>query len=457
MILFAGAALLIAVFFIITQRKGENSENKPETPQTGEIRITNLAEGSVKAIELKGEQDSLSIIRHDGKWVVNPEPLFTVLSTAMEEIDRTIRTLSAERIIEDAGQDLAPYGLTPPRVSVHAELADGADLNLYLGDPTPSKQAYYLKKEGDSRVYTIRAYKAEPFFYSVNDLRPDRLTPIDKEKITYIYMNNGREIELIPRDSDQYKLVAPFSAFIMTKPWRKPRGTDGEKLEALFQAIPFTLRIENFVDDNPKDLSPYGLAPPAAQLILKDQNATLHLLVGSTDGKGNAYVMESGSESVVAVAAESLSFLESTPFSLMDKFALIIDIDYVDRLVFSMGGRQTVAEIRRQQGAGENEETGTEYFIKGEPIQEKPFKSYYQKFIGLLLEAEHPEPGGSAEGKAPVITIAYDLNIPEKHAEISFFDFNRDFYEVSTSGGIEFLISKAQVEKAVAEAMELVE
>ena len=116
-------------------------------------------------------------------------------------------------------------------------------------------------------------------------------------------------------------------------------------------------------------------------------------------------------------------------------------------------------------GTGENGEPEEEYFLNGTSSEEQTFKKFYQKFIGLLLEAEHPAPGGSAKGEIPVLTVEYELNVPEKLASVTFFEFNRDFYAASavrgtgdggwTSGAVEFLISKSQLDKAVSEALEL--
>lgn len=444
-VIFGGIALLIAIFFILTARDPGKGVSETDAAPVETIRITDLEEGSIARIEINRADGGLELVRENGAWSLVPEPGFSLIPSALDDIAWNLRTLSAERVVDDS--NLTAYGLSAPRASINAVLSDGSPLILHLGDQTPSKQAFYVKKEGDSRIFTIRNYKAEPFFFTVNDLRPNRLTHIDKEKISYIYINTDRELEIIPLDREQIKFAAPFAAFMMTKPWRSPRATDAEKMQGFLDSIPFAFQIQEFVAEKAPDLGLYGLDTPSAEVVLMDHENTLHIFIGDRDGKGNYYVTEKGNENVVSVEEASLSFLNISPFRIMDKFALIVDIGFVDRFVLTSGGKKIAGEIVR--------DAVSEYRINGNSVEEKKFKQIYQKMIGLLLEAEHPSPHKRERGAETVAKIAYDLNLSEKEAAVSFFEYNRDFYAVETDGGIEFLISRGQVDKTIESAIEL--
>jgi hypothetical protein len=447
LIIFSAVAGLIVIFLLITSRENNREEGTGAEPEEI-VRITDLEEGVVVKIELEQREDSLTLEHDESGWTLVPEPPFPIKTASLVAIDRNLRTLIADRVVEESPEDLAQYGLAPPQVTVTGSTADSTEVIINIGDQTPSRQAYYVQKEGDPRVFTVRNYKAQTFFTSLRSLRPDRLTHIDTEQLTYLYLNNGQEVEIIPLDINRFPLVAPFSSFMMMKPWNHPRATDAEKMQALIDGIPFAFMIQNYESDDAEDLSLFGLDQPQGEVILRDQDNSLHFFVGNSDNAGNRYAVEHGSRTVLALAEEDLSFLNSRPFNLMDKFVLIINIDFVESFTLSTGGERYTAEIIREA------DTET-YFFDGTIVEEKPFKKYYQEAIGLVFEAEHPNPGPPAEGKIPAVVIDYELNIPQAEASVSFYDYNRDFYAADINGILEFLISKQQVIMTVQAAQEL--
>jgi hypothetical protein len=128
------------------------------------------------------------------------------------------------------------------------------------------------------------------------------------------------------------------------------------------------------------------------------------------------------------------------PFDLIDKFALLINIENVEHLSISGGEKNLNADIR-----GEGDDRF--YYLNGAKSEPSSFKAFYQALIGLIIDAEYPGPASQSED-AGELSIEYQLNTPPRE-RISFtlIPYNRDFYALMQGGAAEFLISRSQVRR----------
>jgi len=439
--------LLIAGFFIsrfLIEKKDEKSVSEEKEI----IRITDIPEGELKKIILTNSSGELVLAEKEGSWAVEPAPDFEITATEPADIERNFRTLTAERVIEENPESYADYGLDRPRGTALGIMEDNSEILIEIGNQIPSKRGYYVRKKGDTGVYSVSSYKASSLLSSIDDLRQKRLTHIDKEQITYLYIKDEKEIEILPRNAGDSIFIAPFSAFVMTKPYMQKRGVDEEKFSAFIETLPFSFTVSKFIDD-PGDLSQYGLDAPEKEFILEDAERRLHVLIGDEAEDGEIFCREADSQEVFTLNKRDLDFLSVKSFEITDKFALIINIDDVDRFILTRGEEKYTAEIRRTPPEDEESEPLENYYVNGREIEEKPFKAYYQKVIGLILDAENPEPG-KADGESDVL-IEYYLNTEPKYASLSFQPFNRDFYKAvrGSDSVTEFLVSIWQVDDAV--------
>ena len=458
-IIFAVIAALILSFFLITSRIKKKADLEREEGNTEVIKITDIAEGSVKTITLENPNGRFVFTKAGDSWQVDPEPPFDIIFTNIDTIERAIRLMTAVRVVEESADSLGPYGLSPSLGTVTADLEDGTQVVLYIGSMTPARSAYYVQKKGVNRVYTIRSYAAEPFLASLNEFRQMRLTHIDKETLQYLRIVSDRTMEFVLKDEEKDILTALFSSYVMKQPWTNRRGTDTEKFSAFIESIPFAFTVSEFIDDDPEDLGVYGLENPEKEFVLRDAERELHVLLGNAQ-EGYVFARENLSRPVFTLPSRDLTFMNRKPFDLTDKFALIINIDFVDRIRFTDGSETYTAEIKRKPGDEDDEET--EYYFNNSLVEEKPFKQFYQKIIGLLYDAENPEPQTvDDEGRLetlgyPTVTIEYDLNIEPGEAVLALYLFNRDFYAAARDGVSEFLLSRNQVETAIDAARNLV-
>ena len=350
----------------------------------------------------------------------------------------SMASLWVERTVDEEPADLSVYGLHDP-VRVALTDSSGKRVVYLLGDLTPSRGSYYLMEDGDPKVYSISSYTGEDMLLTLDKFRDRYIFPsIDLNAVMEIHLENGdTRIDIIPKpQSTPPHLSSGFTSLIITSPYKLTRGVDSQALDTLLTPLK-NLEVAEFVEDHPASLSPYGLDRPA-KLSMVTTEGKLDLLIGNQIG-GYNFAKLSGAPGVFVLSGLD-TVINVKPFSIIDKFPLLVNIDYVDHLTVSGGERPLRADFQGTKDEGV-------FFLDGKKAEEKSFKTWYQAVIGLLSDAEIPGPAEAPE-RTGVITIEYHLNTPPGgRASITLTPYNRDFYALTQEGTTEFLISRSQVNR----------
>jgi hypothetical protein len=434
----------------------------PPGPAGARIELSTREEPSLVTVRLRDRQEGpLEMLRKDGTWTVTGAPAVALDSAAAGELAYHFWSLTAERTVDENPSDLAQYGLEPPRATAEGLFSDGSTLGLLLGDPTPTKDGYYLQVRGDPKVYTVWSVVGEHLHWRLADLRDRTISPsIRAEEVTSLVIRRPRGvIEIAEKSPAEAKSsLYGFGRYRLVRPYGTPRSADGEKLQELLAAV-LAVDIADFVDDNPKDLAAYGLARPWAEVVVRDRQSTLGLRFGAEAGGGRRYLRVDGRPGVCAVDAARLAFLDTPAFALAEKFVLIPTIDNVDRIVITAGGATHTLAITRAPappGAeGDVAKPVESFTADGKPVAEDSFRRFYQRLVGIMIEGE----ARAAPGAVPEVRTRFVLGAAAAGAgaprsvEAAYLPSDRDFYAVSMAGATEFAVSRQQV-KAMRAALE---
>jgi hypothetical protein len=403
----------------------------------------------VKVVLSDRVEGALALEKKAEGWRASSSPAALLDGSRMDELASTFADLVAERTIDENPTDLGQYGLAPARARAEGSFSDGSVKTFLLGDLAPTGASYYLRVEGDPKVYTVWKSVAERFHWTLKDLRDRTIGPaINPDEVAYLRIAraDGSVVEISEKSADKKGSTQfGFSRYVMTRPYRHPRGVDIEKQTAFLNGA-LGIAIGDFVDDEP-DPAAYGLAKPWGEVLLRDTANTLRFQFGAKRKDGMFYFRIGGRPSVYAVEPEKLSFMSTPAFDLVDKFAFIPNIDDVDRLEITAGGATNVLTLARtekptQKEAGAADETATEYRVDGKIVEEGSFKEFYQKVIGLLVEGEVRSP---PSGK-PEVRTRYLLNKGAvRDVTVSYVPYDRDFYAVYVGDACDFAISKTQL------------
>ncbi|MGI6189114.1 MAG: DUF4340 domain-containing protein [Caldicoprobacteraceae bacterium] len=438
-------ALLAGVYLYITNRP----KAEPEDDSDEQIEISKFDKDSIVKMVLESAEGTLTLEKADDKWTVDYSRPVELKETAVDDIAYSFSSLYAERMIDENPEDLSVYGLDKPAVKATAYLKDGTVRVLYLGNKTPAGNTYYLMAEGDPKVYTVWMNHGEHFQYKLADIMEKKLTEIDTIELTYLKIEgkNIRTIEIESRP-DQTEEEAQFNIGIwkMVQPYSNPRSVSTDKFEKVLDAIS-ALSIEDIIEDDPADLSKYGLDDPAFELIVKDKENTLHLYFGDETEDGEDVYFKTANDNIVyTMRKNKTKFLETKPFEIVEKFAYIVNIDDVDKIIVEGRGKTHVITLTRETKKAEKEdeedEVITTYKVDGEEVEEKPFKKYYQSLIGLLADAENDR---QLEEQPEVKTTFFLNKGSVREVHVNYTPYDNDFYAVFVDGKSEFVISRQQV------------
>lgn len=438
--LLSGALLLL--------RKKPAEETAPPVER---YVLSDVTSAEMEKIVITSQKGTLVLKQENGTWRIDPEQPFAVDQFRLGLIVSNLRRVNIDRVVDETGDRRAEFGLENPQAKAEVFLTGGRKLTFYLGARIPTGGGYYLMMEGDPRICTVLSSYGEYFLSTAADLRDKELPGIVGEELTYFKLARaGKPAIEIQRRNDAM-VGLPFGHWAVTKPYELPMGVKWEEFQAILDAVG-ALRIDEFIDDNPTDLGRYGLAKPTAELEMRDEKNTLHLFFGTTvDGK--TYFKQAGSPAVMAMQAEKLDFLTVKPFDLIFRFAYIVDIKKVDRIVIEGHGKAYDLTLEQIPVEGDEETTNQIFWVNGQKIADEPFRQFYQVLIGMQVEGENDR---VLAEKPEVRTVFYLNTGDEREVVVSYVPYNDDFYAVFRNGRSEFVIHREQVENMLKKLAALV-
>ena len=439
-----------------------NSKEKELTFEKEIITVEETEEPKDKEDSDKEKADETSEPKTETVWKNTTYIPVKLDQSKVEDLTRTFSALTAEDLVEENPKDLSIYGLDKPAATGTAILDDGTKVVLYLGNKTAEGNTYYLMKDGDPKVYTVWSNHGERLSSSLSDFRDKSLPQIDTTAMTYLYLaGEGREEMEIKQTDDQSETQAQYGLglFQLVKPYKQPRGIDSSKLDPKLEGVA-KLTIKDFVDDQPTDLGKYGLDQPKLHFILKDGTNTLDLLFGDSPDEESIYFKTADSDAVYTMEKSLTDFLDIKPMDIADKFALLVNIEDVDKVVLEGRGESHTLSMERHtekaEKEGEKDKVVTTYFLDGKEKEEDPFKDFYQSLIGIVVDTQKNQ---TAQGQ-PDLKLTYYLNKgSQRELSVEFIPYDRDFYSVVRDGDMEseFLVYRNRLDWVFGDLQDLIE
>ena len=468
----AVVVVLVGVYVLVTRTRPAASAKAPE-----QIALSRGDKAKIVRVALADRAEGpLVIDKKGGKWSTVPALPVALDDTSIDNLLDDFASLNAQRLIEEKPADLSQFGLAPPRATATATWEDGTSHTLLLGDKAPSGSSYYIQVKGDPRVYAVESYNGQHFHWTLKDIRSRAITPaINWDEVAYVKLTeaNGTVIEVRRKlDSENKSFQLGFGQFLMTRPYRLPRGLDSQKQDTVVKGAQ-GVSISDFADEPLKPLSAYGLDRPRAEVVVRDKSNTLDLIFGTQKDTQTWFAVR-GQPGVYLADNSSLDFLKTKPFDVIDKFSFIPNIEDVDRLDITVGGKthslvitRTVKKAANAPAAtnvpsGPNaqkpaepakDEVTSTYTADGKTVEEDSFKKFYQAVIGLQIEGET----SNRVPDRPEVSTTYYLNKGDaKIVRVDYAPYDRDFDAIFVDGSGEFALTKGQLNAMLAKLQLLV-
>jgi len=442
LIIALGVLVLLSAGYYLSIAKNSKETDYASLPYTPPPKLGNLLGSEL----VKMEVNSLTLEKTNERWKLvslegkTPPAGIELDQSRLQYMSYSLASIWVDQVIDEAPPDVSQYGLDNPSYRTSITDSAGKKVEYLLGNMTPSRNSYYIMEAGDPKVYTISTYTAEYMQFTLDSIRERFLFPsFDSSEVIQLRVESSRfkriEISLKP-ETPALDLTGLFSIHSITSPYTRARGIDNEAFGNWLAPLS-DLSIEDFVDDAPSSLKPYGLDDPV-RIFLRTKDDSLDLLIGN-EVNGRRYAKLAGAPGVFTLYGME-SIVNVKPFTLINKFALLVYIDWVDHISINGGEKNLSVDLR---GTGDD----ALYYLNGKKAETNSFKTFYQAVIGLLVDAEYPGQVRQSDNSGEV-TIEYRLNNPpEERASFSLIPYNRDFYALKQEGATEFLISRNQVRR----------
>jgi len=284
------------------------SERQEEAKEDAERVIFQVDGDKLRRIALKRPDQEIVLQKtgdaeEEAVWRIT-EPVDTEAdSYAVNYVANLLPALKHTRIIEENPEDLAPFNLEEPGLTV-SWATEGEAGGLLIGGQSPMDKGFYAKKQEDPRVFLIALNDKEILDKTLYDLRDKGLFSFAYDEPTrleiqgpgqnWAFVKSGETTWALPEDPDFPLDSEEVSSVVRRLTWEEAASFEAEKAE---------------------DLKTYGLEVPLHRIVLSNGEKREELLVGSPAGgdEGGLYARMAERPQVVTIKKETL---EGLPASL---------------------------------------------------------------------------------------------------------------------------------------------
>ncbi|MCK4626876.1 MAG: DUF4340 domain-containing protein [Phycisphaerae bacterium] len=442
--------ILCAGYMLVFQAGWFDKDDKINGDVDTDKRLTGKA-GEIRQLVLeRSGGERISFARHDGKWHIT-EPIDA--PAADWTVDAVARSVSSLQYVRkyaeddpDCQDDLTH--LSAPRHTVTFTDDKDKTFTIKVGwnPPLTTTGQTYVQLAGDKHVYVVETDLYNILDRAFTKYRLNYVARFKNEQARRITVNGDENYQLVKTDNT-WKIDSPVQA-----------RTDQKKVEALLNAAS-GIRAENFIDDNPKNLAPYGLDNPRLIVTVELSHPTPTPSTQPTTqpkGKVISVVFGTGTDNKVFAKLADKPWVfqvdESSLTGLQPKLS-----DLRDKSILDAAGRDiTKVEISLSAGAGGS---ATLEKDKGKWRMLSPFKGGCENSAvhKLLITLQSLKAGEFRDN--PTAIAAFGLKPPQGKITLHFRHSNKTetllLGRISDSGQMAFVMAAGSKSVAVISAADL--
>jgi ribosomal protein L12E/L44/L45/RPP1/RPP2 len=319
--------------------------------------VLSLDQNQVKRLEVhQGDQLIAVEAAGDKGWQMVVPLNAKADKTKVTDLISAINGAKVKEFIDETPQDLAQYGLHPPKWRLTFFIGDDrAEKRLLIGDEDTAKGGLNAKRGTTDNVFLIETKLSEKLPQAASEWRDRKLLAFEREKVDRVeILAGGSTTEVVCVDNcgkipdDRWQLKQPLKA-----------KADAIKVRTLLRNVE-ELKVKDFVSEAATDLAPYGLAPPSAQvrIWLRETPEPISVLVGRDDpekegvyvtvpDKAAVYLIETKDRLDIVKQASELRDLKLLAFKARD--VRKIELQHPDRQVEIEGDGENWSQVKPEK------------------------------------------------------------------------------------------------------------
>ncbi|MFQ5656848.1 MAG: DUF4340 domain-containing protein [Candidatus Methylomirabilales bacterium] len=295
-----------------------------------------LDKGAVKAVSLRTPSLRLRIERKEGVWRITDPIQAKADSLKVSNLFDALNQDQVTAFLDEPPSNMKSLGLEPPRGEITLSLEGGTEATLLLGVKKKKEGGVYARRGGEERVMVLKEDFLDELPKQVADIRNRSLLAVDREKVKQIELKSLKGRTLLAKDDDTWRMKEPEEAL-----------ADQRVVEDLLWDTT-SVRVKEFVSDDAKNLTPYGLDDPPVTLHLLDEEKNPMATVALSKVEKGAYARVGESNAIYLVEDKAYEQLDKGPFDLRFRTLLTFDLGDVGRMKLSRNGREILVERRKE-------------------------------------------------------------------------------------------------------------
>ncbi len=310
-----GILIILSVYVYLVEIKGKAEQDRAEEIAR---RIFSFEESTVVKMTVRRPDDTLICERSEEGWrLLSPVQALGLQSVVQDLVNDMVRMMIEQEIADEV--NWSDYGLEPPQYTVVIETITGQVDSLLIGDENPVGNYLFARKEGDPRVLLTSASIQTTLTKDVFDLRDQSVLHFETDQVRQFTLSRKGEGKIVfQKEGNNWMIVEPFVAF-----------GDFRVVNGIIDQINNS-HVRSFEDEEPQNLSQYGLSSPDydVTLTIGVEGLLKQLLVGKEKETNRFYAKDTARLPVFTVDNLLVDEFKHTVFEMRNKsIALFKELD----------------------------------------------------------------------------------------------------------------------------------
>lgn len=297
-------ALGAYLYFVEFERAAEETKKKT---------LFSFKPEEVTKVELTYPDRQIIVQKEDGSWRLTAPVEAAADKVAVDNLVRAVANCEVKKSLEDVPENLAPFGLDTPKVTVTLTLGDHALPAIRVGKTSPVGYSTYIQRADESKIYLTGSAFQSGMEKQVKDLRDKSILHIASEDVRRVTLE---------RPDSKLALRKTDGAWRIEEPAEYP--ADGTAVQNFLSSLG-SLRAKDFPSESADDLDKYGLATPRLTIRLasgKDEAETAVLFGNTNEKEKSVYVKVGSRPTIFAVGDWSYGNVDKHVADFRDKTIL---------------------------------------------------------------------------------------------------------------------------------------
>lgn len=287
-------------------------ESKQIADESTKAKIVDLEPDEATAITLTYPDREIALEKAEAGWRLTKPISAPADDVTVKNLLRAVADAEVKKTIDEVPQDLAPFGLASPLVTVSIT-AKGQPLPaLKVGKTTAVSYSTYVQRTDQPKIYLTGSGFHSGMDKQPKDLRDKKVVEFKDDDITHIALRGPQGAIAMAKKDGTWTIEQPGTY-----------KADPNAVKALLSTVR-NLRATDFANDAPSgaDMATYGLDNPERELVLRaGQGQAVTLRLGKENDQG-LYVKSGDKPTVFVVGKWVTSDLSKGVNDLRDKALL---------------------------------------------------------------------------------------------------------------------------------------